>query len=408
MVDIKKTKSSASATRQRFTKSALLILTSYFLLDRREISGGIGEHYVGLYGTFIKNLAGVYKIFWYSINDSTLRVFNTNGKLSNLNKTLMPLAILKVLVEARRTSESTPSFTTIMAYYYAAKKPLSFLLSLLILDFLKITGLTNVIVDIIDPPVEVHVTYTDSPSFGKVFWGTMLDILTLKRGTLMWFCSNSYWKYLTKKYGINSERTYVIYDGSVPELITPRPPKAEGPLTIFYSGSLMNAKGIPQLINSVNRLRKRGLDVNLLLTGGNVDVEIEEKPWIRSMLVNDWLEWIKLLSEEADICVIPYPRRVHWDITFHMKIPDYMAASKPIVAMYGVETAYFLQKNKCGVTARNWEEFEEKIIRLHEDRQLARALGENGRRAVEDFYNYKNFAEVLNEIIQSHLKASRA
>lgn len=382
-------------------------MTSYFLVDRRRIAGGIGEHYVGLYGTFIRDFSHLYKIFWYSVDDCTLRAFDENGELAYLAKMPMPLVILRVLLKARKTTESTPLFTAIMAYYYVAKnKAVTFLLSLLAMHLLRIVGLVNVIIDIIDPPVEVHVTYTEFPSFRKVFWGTMLDILTLKRGTLMWFCSNSYRRYLTKKYGIGYERTYVIYDGSVPELIKPKPPKAKGPLTIFCSGSLMNVKGIPQLIKSINRLREGGLDVNLTLTGGNVDVKMEEKPWVKSVVVNDWIEWIKLLSQHADVCVIPYPRKVHWDLTFHMKLPDYMAASKPIVSMYGVETAYILQKYRCGLTARSWEEFEEQVIRLYKDRRLAKALGENGRKAVEEFFNYTNLAKILHEIVQSHLTVS--
>lgn len=393
-------------------RPVLLIVTSYLLLDRRKIGGGIGEHYVGLYGTLVKKYSKTYRIFWYSVKERSLYMFDVNGNVMNSARMPMPVAIFKVLAKARGSSRSIPCLTTVIAYYYAAKnKPLSFLVSLFLLHLLRILSLTNVTVDIIDPPVEVHVTYNESPSYKKILWGTLLDILTLKKGTLMWFCSNSYQKYLTTKYRISLQRTHVIYDGSFPNLITPKPPKSEGSLTIFYSGALVSLKGVPQLIRSVDKLRKKGINVNLLLTGGvsstsPLRIEIKEKAWIKSMLINDWIKWTKILSEKADICVIPYPRRLHWDITFHMKLPDYMAAGKPIVSMYGTETAYILNKYKCGLIARNWDEFEEHILRLYEDRRLAKNLGENGRKAVEEFFNYPNLANMLHELIQKHLRVS--
>jgi len=394
-----------SKAHSQLFRPVILVVTSYFLIDRRGIEGPIGEHYVGLYGTFVKNYSKLYKVFWYSTDDSTLHIFNENGNVANSAKMPMPIAILKALAEARKSRESVPSFTAIIAYYYAAKnRPVSYFISLSFFHLLKMLGLVNVIVDIVDPPVEVHITYSESPSPRKVFWGTLLDIVTLKRGTFMWFCSTSYQKYLTKRYDISLDRTHVIYDGSVPELITPKPPKAKGPLTVFYSGSMLNIKGIPQLIESINELRKKGVEITLMLTGGRL--RVRSRPWIKSFWFNDWFEWIRALCEEADICVVPYPKRLHWDLTHHIKLPDYMAAGKPIVAMYGRETASLLEKHKCGLTATNWDEFQEHIIRLYKDRELAKTLGENGRKAVEEFFNYTNLSEMLHKVIQGHLKVA--
>lgn len=392
-------------TSSQLLTSVILIVTDWFYIDRQRIEGPSSEHYVGLYGTFVKRYSRLYKIFWYSTDDCSLHTFNADGNIANLAKMPMPIAILKALAEARRSSESVPPLTAIIGYYYAAKdRPASYFISMLFFHLLRMMGLVNVILDIMDPPVEVHITYTESPSLKKVFLGTLLDIVTLKKGTYMWFCSSSYQKYMTKKYGICHDRTHVIYDGSVPDLITPRPPKAKGPLTLFYSGSLLNIKGIPQLIESIDELRKKGFEITLILTGGRL--RVKSRPWIKKTWFNDWFEWIKALCEEADICVVPYPRRVHWDLTHHIKLPAYMAAGKPIVSMYGRETASILEKYKCGLTATSWGEFQEHIIALYKDRKLAKTLGENGRKAVEEFFNYKNLSEMLHNLIQEHLKVA--
>ncbi len=383
-------------------KSALLILTNYFLIDPQRIGGGIGEHYAGFYGTFIKKYSRNYKIYWYSTDTRTLRAFGSSGTVMNSTMTLAPLAIFKAVNAAKKNNENKPLLTVTIAYHYVATRNIiSFLALLLLLQFLRIAGLANTIIDIIDPPVEVHLTYSESPSRWNILFGTVLDILTLKSGAAMWFCSNSYQKYLTRKYRIPLRRTRVIYDGSLHNLVKPKPPRKEGPLTLFYSGSLLNVKGISELIEAVGNLRNKDLEVNLLLTGGHLETD---KPWLKSLRTRNWFEWKDLLSKEADICVVPYPRKIHWDLAQHIKLVDYMAAGKPIVSMYYHDTASILKKYKCGLSAHDWKEFEDHIARLYYDRGLAEILGENGRKAAEQFFNFDNASEKLHTMIQDMLQ----
>lgn len=397
------TRSEPSIAPSHPVRSTVLFMTSYIICDHRRIGGGVGERYVGLYGSLIKRYSKIYNVFWYATNTNNLYRFDKNGRIAKLTKVPMPMAILKVLAEAKKDSDSMPPLTTTIAYHYAASsKPVSFMISLVFLFFLRIIGLANVIVDIIDPPVEVHVTYSRFPSVKKIFLGTVLDLLTLNLGTTLITVSNSYQKYLTQKYRLLRGKTFVIHNATFPKLIAAKPPEGKGPLTIFYSGSLMDVKGIPQLIECIADLRDKGLAVSLLLTGGNL--KIEEKPWVKSVRINDWLKWTKVLSDQADICVIPYPRRVHWDFTHHCKLSDYMAAGKPIVSMYGTETAYILDKCECGLTANSWKQFGEHILRLYKDREFAKSLGQNGRKAVEKLFDYATRAEMLHNVIQQHLR----
>lgn len=403
---MRNTQKESSTAPSHAVRSAVLFMTSYIICDPREIEGGIGERYVGLYSGLIERYSKIYNVFWYATNANTLYTFDKNGCIVKLTKVPMPIAIFKALAEAKKGSESMPPLTTIIAYHYAAtSKPLSFLISVAFFLFLRIIGLVNVIIDIIDPPVEVHVTYTRSPSVKAIFLGTVLDFITLNLGTTLITVSNSYRKYLTEKYRWLRDKTFVIYNATFPRLIVAKPSKGKGPLTIFYAGSMMDVKGIPRLIKCIADLRDKGLAVNLLLTGSNL--KIEGKLWVKSIRIDDWREWTKVLSEQADICVIPYPRRVHWDFTHHCKLSDYMAAGKPIVSMYGTETANILDKCECGLTANSWKQFGEHILRLYEDRKFAKSLGQNGRKAVEKLFDYATRAKMLHDVIQRHLKVTR-
>lgn len=190
---------SSSEVKTPIVEKVLLFITSYFLIDHKGIAGGISERYVGLHGTFVKRYSKTYKTFWYSLKDTALRSFDRNGNVVSLVKVSMPMAIVKLLAEAKKSSKKRPLMTIIITYYYGLGNQVEGLLSLLLLCVLKIAGVIDIIIDIIDPPVETHVAYNRSPSIRKIFLGTLLDILTLRIGTYIVTVSNSYKKYLTKK-----------------------------------------------------------------------------------------------------------------------------------------------------------------------------------------------------------------
>jgi glycosyltransferase involved in cell wall biosynthesis len=62
---------------------------------------------------------------------------------------------------------------------------------------------------------------------------------------------------------------------------------------------------------------------------------------------------------------------------FPIKLLNYMAAGKPIVAMRG--TAKILREGKNGLVADTWEELGEKIVMLLRNKELSKGLGEAGR-----------------------------
>ena len=72
-----------------------------------------------------------------------------------------------------------------------------------------------------------------------------------------------------------------------------------------------------------------------------------------------------------------------------------MAAGKPVISTNLKETAKVLKMFNCGLVARDWKEFELHIERLYYDRELAKKLGENGRKAADKYLNNELLAEGL-------------
>lgn len=377
----------------------ILIVTSYFAIDPSEIGGGIGERYVGLYGSFIKKFSKKYAIYWHSRDDGMLREFDDKSNVSRRMQWSLPFVILSLTAKSLRSTRFKRPLVVLMAYPYAMHRPLESLISLVLLSLLSFFRVAVIIVDNLDPPIEAYVTWNDHVPLKLLLGLKTLESAIIKLANLMIFLSESYKNYFSKKYRRSACKFYVIPCGSLVDVIVARPPKT-GSLTLLYSGSLYPVKDIPRLIKCVENLRKRRLKVRLVLTGG-LGMKLENKPWIDYRgIEKNWLSWVKNVLEQADICVLPYPHRVHWNLTHLAKISDYMAAGKPVISTNLAETSRIFKKYGCGLIARDWRHFEELIIKLYEDRELAVNIGEAARRTVEEHFNYGKLADELDDMVK--------
>jgi glycosyltransferase involved in cell wall biosynthesis len=96
----------------------------------------------------------------------------------------------------------------------------------------------------------------------------------------------------------------------------------------------------------------------------------------------DWLNFVEDVLSNSDVGVIPYPPNIlHFSYTVLSKLFDYMAAGKPIISTNLIEVGNIIKMFNCGLVAKNWKEFKLYLETLYYDRELAKRLGENGRRA---------------------------
>ena len=77
-----------------------------------------------------------------------------------------------------------------------------------------------------------------------------------------------------------------------------------------------------------------------------------------------------------------------------------MAMRKPVIVTDCKPLKRLVEECDCGivVSSGDYDEMAEAVIRLYKDREYARKLGENGRRAVEEKYNWENEAKKLCEL----------
>jgi len=64
------------------------------------------------------------------------------------------------------------------------------------------------------------------------------------------------------------------------------------------------------------------------------------------------------------------------------------------------ETSRIFREYECGLVANDWGHFEELLVKLCEDRELAVNIGKAARRGVEEHFDYRKLAAKLDKIVE--------
>ena len=118
------------------------------------------------------------------------------------------------------------------------------------------------------------------------------------------------------------------------------------------------------------------------------ELDIDEKVWFAGW-INDPNLYFRYLST-ADICVAPEPSNIYNDRSTFVKVMDYMALGKPIVAFDLPETRFSAGSAALYVCPNNEREFGLKLAQLMDDAGLRGAMGEAGRRRIQTQFAWQH------------------
>jgi len=112
----------------------------------------------------------------------------------------------------------------------------------------------------------------------------------------------------------------------------------------------------------------------------------------------------------ADICVDPDPSSPLNDVSTWIKIMEYMASAKPIVAFDLKETRFSARDAAIYVKPNNETEFAEAVAHLMDHPELHAKMGTYGRRRVEDELQWakvgKNLLTAYETLLDREMNAS--
>ena len=168
------------------------------------------------------------------------------------------------------------------------------------------------------------------------------------------------------------------------------------PYMAFYSGSLKIERGLVRLLDAVsfivNSLGRK--DILFIFAGTGRDMSnlvcyAERKGISKNVHFAGWLNQEKLLGHlaVADIGLAPEPLKRSTSL-FRDSILECMALGKPVVSFNTITNRRKIGKAGVFVNEYNKEAFARQIIRLIDNKDRSRAMGEMGRMRVERDLNW--------------------
>jgi len=180
--------------------------------------------------------------------------------------------------------------------------------------------------------------------------------------------------------------------------------KGMSKIILGYVGDINPQDGVDYLLRSIRQLvfdlKRTDFYCVVIGTGDALPdlekmarkLEIKDYVWFTGYIPdNDMMRYLST----ADICVDPDPSSPLNDRSTWIKIMEYMALKKPIIAFDLKETRFSAQDSAIYVRPNDELEFAKAIIALMDNPELRTRLGEIGRKRVEEELAWKHTSKNL-------------
>jgi glycosyltransferase involved in cell wall biosynthesis len=198
----------------------------------------------------------------------------------------------------------------------------------------------------------------------------------------------------------------------------------DGRFIVLQLGRMVPRKGVDTVIQGVAMLRHRyGVDAQLLVVGGDISGQ-------GGTSGGDGLELARLRSVAADLGIAAHvrftgqqPRAVlrdyycaanvfastPWYEPFGITPVEAMACARPVIGaeVGGIKSTVNDSVTGFLIPSRDPAALADRLARLHRHPELARAMGEAGRRRACEHYTWRHVASQLAAIYADVLDATR-
>jgi len=180
----------------------------------------------------------------------------------------------------------------------------------------------------------------------------------------------------------------------------------EDKFIILYHGVLNAKRGIPQSVKAIQILNNYP-DIILFLLGRNEnhdltqlirDLKVEKRVILHNSV--DYFKIPKYISI-CDAGLVPLPNLPYWRKQCPLKLLEYLAMEKPVIATDIPANRAILGCCKCGiyVPSADPEELARAISYAYENRRKIKAWGALGRAIVKERYTWGKVAENLESYL---------
>jgi glycosyltransferase involved in cell wall biosynthesis len=168
-------------------------------------------------------------------------------------------------------------------------------------------------------------------------------------------------------------------------------PRELNPVRIAYLGALSTQDGVEALPAILSLLEEHGVASRVTVVGdGDLRPQLEHdlaraglRHWVD---ISGWVPWerVPALLQEADVCIDPAPRTKVNDVSTMIKVAEYLALGKPVVAFDLLETRRTAYDAALLIPPGDIEAFSESILNLARDPELRLRLARRARDRAAD------------------------
>jgi glycosyltransferase involved in cell wall biosynthesis len=182
----------------------------------------------------------------------------------------------------------------------------------------------------------------------------------------------------------------------------------------LVAGNFEPYQGVETTIKAAPMVLERFPDTRFLIIGGR-DPEVKKFSDIvrQARLLDNFIftgsvpyEQVPLYINASDVCAVGgVSSRLSREGYSPLKLCEYMACGKPVVVVRtdGME---FVEENDAGllVNPQNSQEYADAMVRLLQDRELRKRMGENGRRWVVENRSWESIAKRVAEVCEQAIE----
>lgn len=199
---------------------------------------------------------------------------------------------------------------------------------------------------------------------------------------------------------LSAARRPVTLLHNFPFLDPRRPSRHSDGATLIHVGAQARVRGSDDTIEAVSYVRPRVPQVRLLVVGpfNHAPYEQELRQLVRERGLEDVVDMVGEVSytdvpnwlAKADVGLIPWRATVQYMHAVPSKVFDYMMAALPVVSSDMPEPRRLVTEAQCGLLVEpgNSKSLGEAIITLLENPEMSRTMGERGRQAYEERFNW--------------------
>ncbi|MCA9263210.1 MAG: glycosyltransferase family 4 protein [Planctomycetales bacterium] len=202
--------------------------------------------------------------------------------------------------------------------------------------------------------------------------------------------NGSYRQVEIERCGISADKITIVRNGPEPrhfERVAPHPFLADRPeYVIGYVGEMGKQDGVDYLIRALGKLQTTRDDWYCVIIGDGEMVESLER-LANDLGIGERTSFVGRVSHAdvvpylsgMDICTVPDPSNSYNDRCTMIKVMEYMAQSKPIIAFDLPETRYSAGESARYIVPNDEAKFAAALSELMDDPSLRESMGKRGR-----------------------------